>query len=189
MLKKDYMDNQNKSIKLNWRGPVDFDKLEDDRYMQKWNSDMNNAGIYLHCYEITLQQKYAITYVGISDDSIIERNKTHLSKTKNGECTLFNFKDKDINFDIIYCSAYLSFEDKKKYVEPNIKTCKLFYATHTKEKFITDFGKMTKKRVLLPLEGALQFELWRKEESRKYLITSVSNYSLKKLTSKIILMK
>ena len=160
-------------IKLDWQGPVDFSKINDEDYTSKWNvKDFEKAGIYIHCFKIPNQDKLAIAYVGKNENSIKGRNIEHIKNTGKGIYSLYGFNEADF-LDIIYNqNDFKYFDDFKNDVEKNIQEMKLFYA-NCNAKDIYDFAS------LRPLEGAIQFHLYKKSYTRKYLTTNVCSYSLR----------
>lgn len=160
-----------KEIKLTWFGPVEFSKIKENDYTNTWNG-ITEGGIYLHCFQIPNKKKYAITYVGKHEYSIADRNIEHFKNSENGRYSIYSLLEESF-LDIVYnLNDFSNIENFRNDINQNINMLKLFYAK-CDAKEIYDFA------TLRPLEGALQYYLYRKTNTRKYLTTNVSNYDLR----------
>ncbi|MBS1552598.1 MAG: hypothetical protein JST15_11090 [Bacteroidetes bacterium] len=160
-----------KEIELTWYGPVDFSKIKEKDYTDTFKG-ITEGGIYLHCFQIPNSEKYAISYVGKHEYSIVQRNIEHYFNTKNGNYSIYSLSEETF-LNIIYNQNDSSkIENFRSDIIKNINMLKLFYAK-CKAKEISEFV------TLRPLEGALQYYLYRNTNTRKYLTTNVSNYDLR----------
>jgi hypothetical protein len=114
-----------------------------------------------------------VTYVGKTESSLWRRNQVHYT---NIEKFLYHFFDLStfesqevLNFAFI--PLYESHEKKetKETKEQMKKAMWLFYAPIANE--LVEY--------IRKIEGAIQIHLWRKMETRKYLVTPVSDWSLR----------
>lgn len=160
-----------KDILLNWVGPIDFKEIKNSNYTNSFEG-ISNGGIYIHCYKLPKDEKYAIAYVGKHEYSILNRNIEHYKNTESGKYSLYSLLEETF-LDIIYNQNNIS--NKETFINDirqNLSTLKLFYVS-CDAKEIYDYA------TLKPLEGAIQFHLYSKTITRKYLLTNVSNYDLK----------
>lgn len=166
------------TLNLNWKGPVDLSKLDNEPYLTKW-PDMNNNGIYVHCLGMT-DNEFAIIYVGIAwENSILGRNRVRICDIKAGKEILIVTNRNEL--EIAYAPNYddvNKVENFNKLVEDNLEMTKLFYSVPRIDEI---YNNTTKRSALEQIEGAIQFSLIRKHKSRQYLLTGVSNYNLRNL--------
>lgn len=160
-----------RTITLNWQGPIRMKDLETNN---KIYDDLNKTGVYLWCAK--QYDKYVIVYVGKANN-IATRLCQEVGTINNGLSTLFNITDDsenwtDENLDCKYLPNYSNWDDDAKALaETNKEHLYIFYSAIEINDETPDLN--------MQVEGAIQIHLWRKTETRKYLITGVSSWNLR----------
>jgi hypothetical protein len=158
-------------IPLHWKGPVRFECFSEKKAPPD-HSELANKGVYLHCFK--MGETFVVSYVGkAASMSIWKRNQQHYGNIRNFLWALFDwqkFKTQG-DLDVIFIPNYddrLETEIKRN-SEELIDRINLFYAPVPADAHKEIGG----------IEGAIQIHLWRNMATRKYLITPISNYSLR----------
>lgn len=169
----------NNTINLKWRGPF---ILGDKKNLLQNIPD--SEAIYLFCFRLGQKDEYIINYVG-ETENINHRLTNHYKLTWSGKYSLLEFNRKEIdiihygehdlyNINLYKDKAYFS-EKMKAAIQNNLNNQFIFYAEPEYQKPLKNFDG---KNELKAIEGAIQIHLYRKHETRQYILTPVSSYKL-----------
>ena len=158
-----------REILLHWKGPVNFERFAEKKSPPDL-IEVDRTGIYLHC--LRMAEAFAVIYVGKADPtSVWSRNKQHYRNIKKFSWAFFDwkgFENRD-DLDVTFIPNYDDKSESETKRDPAqlIERLSLFYAPYSGDENISG------------IEGAIQIHLWRNMATRKYLITPISNYSLR----------
>jgi hypothetical protein len=150
-------------ITLRWQGGFSLSDLDNHA-----EGDIRQAGVYLWCLGQD-NGPYGIVYVGKAA-SILQRLQAEKSEIKNGSASLFGIGTGS-PFEVVYCPGYHG-QCTEEVIQANLTGIRILYAIP---------GGSWHSRVK-DIEGAIQIHLWRKPETRQFLITGVSSWNLRDVT-------
>jgi hypothetical protein len=163
-----------RNILLHWRGPVSFECFKEKKVPPD-HVELDNTGVYLHCFR--MGERFVVTYVGKADaTSIWQRNQQHYRNISKFLSVFFDWKrfDTQSDLDVTFIPNYDDKLEREagKDREELRRRINLFYAPVSED-------KNSEEKNIRGIEGAIQIHLWRNMATRRYLITPISNYSLR----------
>lgn len=160
-------------INLNWQGPIFYKDFEDGSIDTK-HPDIQIGGIYIWCLDY--KGKKFVDYIGQSDNIKRRHIKEHFPLIKNATYSLCDIKKFKLTgkLDIVHISGFCFLQPSKEMINDNLYEHEIYFT-----EMATNINGSNLKTSREMVEGALQIDLFLKHDSRVFLTTSVSNYSLR----------